>query len=150
VLPREPQTLDQLLGESRDRAGQYALWLAELRASDEEFEEASTLYPADMNEWQAATYLLTGCEQVWNAVKRHVLCDLSLAAVTCELDQPRRAWSSSEGSVMRWAAHFWDVDRSTVTFPYVFGRFYFHRWITACHLYKRMPPAATTANGSSR
>jgi hypothetical protein len=28
--------------------------------------------------------------------------------------------------------------------------FYFDRWITACQLYKRMPPTATTANGSSR
>lgn len=148
--PHETNTLDELLAESRERANQFVLWLARLRAGDAAFAETSVLYPADMNEWRAATYLLAGCEQVWSAVKQDVLRDRSIAAVIHQLDQPRRAWSSSEEAVMRWAAHFWDVDRSEVTFPYAFERFYFHRWITACQLYKRMPPTATTANGSSR
>jgi hypothetical protein len=27
--------------------------------------------------------------------------------------------------------------------PFVFEQFYFRRWITSCHLYKRIPPALT-------
>jgi hypothetical protein len=150
MLPHEPDTIDQLLAHSRQRALRFTVWLAQLRADDQAFAEASTLYPADMNEWQAATYMLTGCEQVWTAVKRHVLQDFSIAAVIDELDRPRRAWSSSEEAVMRWAVHFWDVDRSSVTFPYVFEHFYFQRWITASQLYKRIPPTPTTTNGSPR
>ena len=42
---------------------------------------------------------------------------------------------------MRWAAHFWDVDRWSAKFPYVFEEYYFRRWIAACHLYKTVPPA---------
>ncbi|MEO6857369.1 MAG: hypothetical protein ABI323_02100 [Solirubrobacteraceae bacterium] len=58
-----------------------------------------------MNEWQAATYLLTGCDEVWRAVRCHVLNDVTIAPVIAELEQPRRAWSSSESAVTRWAAH---------------------------------------------
>ncbi len=46
----------------------FASALALLRNSDPSFAEASVLYPDDMGEWQAAVYLLTGCEEVSSAV----------------------------------------------------------------------------------
>lgn len=67
-----------------------------------------------------------------------------------ELQQPRRAWSSSEDAVMQWAAHFWHVDRWPAKLPYAFEEFYFRRWITACHLYKKIPPALTITHRSQR
>lgn len=145
----EPHTLDQPLPDSRQRATHYAPWLAQVRTDDRTFAEASTPYPADMNEWQA-TYLLTGCEQLWTAVEPEVRCDPSMAAVIRELDQPRRACSSSQEAVMRWGAHSWEVDRSKVSSPYVFKHFYFPRWIIASHPYKRVPPTPSTTNGSLR
>ena len=39
-----------------------------------------------------------------------------------DVESPRRPWASSEDAVMRWAAHFWDVDRRPANFPYVFER----------------------------
>jgi hypothetical protein len=44
---------------------------------------------------------------------------------------------------MRWAIHFWDVDQRATKFPYSFGGFYFHRWITALYLRQRLLPALT-------
>jgi hypothetical protein len=112
--------------------------------------EASLHYPADMGEWQAAVYLLTGCDQVWLALAQHVLGDVSIAPVINELEDRRRAWSSSEDAVMRWAAHFWDVDRWPAKFPYVFEMYYFRRWVTACHLYRRITPAVPSGTEGER
>ena len=109
------------------------------------FAEASALYPWDMTEWQAAVYLLTGCELVWTCDRRR--------GAGGPLDRPGdprargaagERGAASEDAVMAWAAHFWDVgQRRPAKFPYVFEQFYFHRWITACHLRQKMAPALT-------
>jgi hypothetical protein len=145
----DDQPLEDLLARSRDHAQQFNLWLDQLRADDPAFAEASLLYPADMSEWQAAVYLLTGCDQVWLALAQNVLTDV-FSPVINELEDGRRAWSSSEDTVMRWAAHFWDVDGWPAQLPYVFETFYFRRWINACHLYKRITPALPTDTGGER
>jgi hypothetical protein len=144
------EPLEDLLACSRDRAQQFNIWLDQLRAGDPAFAEASLLYPDDMGEWQAAVYLLTGCDQVWLALAQNVLTEVSIAPVINELEGRRRAWSSSEDAVVRWAAHFWDVDRWPAKFPHVFETYYFRRWITACHLYKRITPALPSMTGGER
>lgn len=35
-------------------------------------------------------------------------------------------------------------------FPYVFKECYFRRWITACHLYRKIPPALTITERGAR
>ena len=148
--PHDDELLEDLLARSRDNAQRFNIWLDQLRAGDPAFAEASLLYPADMGEWQAAVYLLTGCDQVWLALAGDVLRDVSIAPAVIELEDRRRAWSSSEDAVMRWAAHFWDVDRWPARFPYVFETYYFRRWVAACHLYKRITPAIASDTGGAR
>lgn len=148
--PLEDQPLEQLFAISRSRARNFSRWIDHLRASDPAFAEASALYPDDMDEWQAAAYLLTGSDQVWGSIGRDVLAEVSIAPAILELEQPRRAWSANQHSVMQWAAHFWDVDRWHAHFPYVFEAFYFRRWTSACHLYKRIAPALTITTGGAR
>ena len=150
MLLHDNEPLEDALARSRDRAQQCNVWLDRLRAGDPAFAEASLLYPADMGEWQAAVYLLTGCDQVWFALAQDVLRNVSIAPFITELEDRRRAWSSSEEAVMRWAAHFWDVDRWPAQFPYVFETYYFHRWIGACHLYRRFTPALAGYAGGER
>jgi hypothetical protein len=149
-VPRhDDEPLKDLLARSRDRAQQFNVWLDQLRAGNPALTEASLLYPADMGEWQAAVYLLTGRVEVWTALRAAVLADCSIEAVVNELEQPRRPWSSSEHTVMAWAAHFWNVDGPhPVGFPVQSEHFYFQRWITACHLYKRIAPALTITGRS--
>jgi hypothetical protein len=141
--------VEATIARMRDRADRFALWIQQLRAGDPAFAEASALYPDDMGEWQSAVYLLTGCEQVWHAVGDNVLADRSIAPVVDEVERPRRPWASSEDAVTQWAAHLWDTDRRPAKFPLVFQEFYFRRWITACHLYKKIPPALTTTERAS-
>jgi hypothetical protein len=124
------------LGAARCEGSRAVQFLARLRDADPSFAAASVLHPDDMSEWQAAVYLLTGCESVWRAVGAAVLGDRTIAPVVDELADPRRAWSASETEVMAWAAHLWDVDRFAARFPYVFERSLFDRWIVACHLRK--------------
>lgn len=137
--------IEATIAHMRDRADRFAVWLEWLRAGDPAFAEASALYPEDMGEWQAAVYLLSGCNEVWGGLAGGVLGQRSIAPAIHELEQPRRAWSSSEDVVMQWASHFWDVDRWPAKFPYAFEEFYFRRWIAACHLYRTIPPALTIA-----
>jgi hypothetical protein len=73
-----------------------------------------------------------------------------MGPVMRELEQPRRAWSSSEDAAMRWAVHFWDVDRRPARFPYGFEQFYFYRWVTALHLRQRIPPALIITGDAAR
>jgi hypothetical protein len=150
VPPHEHKPIEQILARLRDRDRQFRFWLKGLRDREPPFARASVLQADDMGEWQAAVYLLTGCEHVWTALGPEVCADRSIAPAIEELDQPCRAWSSSERAVMRWAAHFWDVSRWPTGFPYVFEEFYFRRWIAACHLYKHIPPepCATDRNWS--
>jgi hypothetical protein len=147
VPPHDDLPLDDVLVRSREYTRGFKVWLEHLRAQDPPFANASVVYPDDMGEWQAAVYLLTASSEVWNAMGDDVLATTSIAPVIDELAQPHRAWSSSENGVMQWAAHFWDVGRWPARFPYVFAEFYFRRWISACHLYKRIPPALTIVGG---
>jgi hypothetical protein len=146
----DDEPLEDLLARSRDHAQEFNLWLDQLRTGDSAFTEPSLYYPADTGEWQAAVYLLTGCDQVCLALAQHVLGDVSIAPVINALDDRRRAWSSSENAVMRSAAHFWDVDRWPAKFPYVFEMYYFLRWVTACRLYRRITPALRSGAGGER
>jgi hypothetical protein len=150
-VPRhDDDPIEDLITRSRERAHHFRAWLEQLRAGDPAFADASMLYPDDMGEWQAAVYLLTGCQEVWHALAHDVLGDVSIGPVIDELERPRRPWSGSENTVMLWAAHFWDVDRWPARFPYVFETYYFHRWTSACHLHKKIPPALTTTAGGTR
>jgi hypothetical protein len=73
--------------------------------------------------------LLTGCDQVWVAVGRAMLDGRSIAPVICD---------------------FWDVDRHSAKFPYVFESFLFQRFISACHLRQRLAPALMITSGGRR
>jgi hypothetical protein len=105
-----------------------------LRAQDPAFAEASVLHPDDMGEWQAAVYLLTCCDPVWRVLGAAVMAERSVAPIISEIENPRRAWSASEGEVMAWAAHFWELRRHRADFPSTFQSFLFERWIAALHL----------------
>ena len=143
MVDPDDDPLEDVLARARDRAARYAVWLEHLRSGDPAFAEASALYPADMSEWQSAVYLLTGNDGVWGELGAAVMQDRSIGPVIGELERPGRPWASSQDAVMRWAAHFWDVDRWPAKFPYVFEQFLFYRWVTACHLRQRIPPALT-------
>jgi hypothetical protein len=147
VPPHDDLPLDDVLVRAREHARGFKVWLEHLRAQDPPFAQASVVNPDDMGEWQAAVYLLTTSSEVGNAMGDDVLANTSIAPIIDELAQPHRAWSSSEDGVMQWAAHFWDVGRWPARFPYVFAEFYFRRWISACRLHKRIPPALTTVGG---
>ncbi|MGO9899953.1 MAG: hypothetical protein ACLP0J_09715 [Solirubrobacteraceae bacterium] len=78
------------------------------------------------------------------------MTERSIAPVIHELEAATRGWASSQTGVMRWAAHFWDVDQWPAKFPYVFEQFLFYRWVTACHLRQRIPPALTITEGGGQ
>jgi hypothetical protein len=112
-----------------------------LRARDPAFAEASVLYPDDMGEWQAAVYLLTGCDPVWRVLGAVAMIERSMATIISEIENPRRAWSASEDEVMAWAAHFWEFRWHRADFPFAFGDPLFDRWIAALHLRDGRAPA---------
>jgi hypothetical protein len=85
-----------------------------------EFVEAFALQAWEMSGWRSAVSLLTGCDEVWRALGADVIGERSVAPAICELEQPRRPWSSSEQAVMQWVARFWDVDRWPAEFSDVF------------------------------
>lgn len=116
-------------------------FIDQLSARDPAFAEASVLHPDDMGEWQAAVYLLTGCEPVWRALGAAVMAERSMAPVISEIENARRAWSASETEVMDWAAHFWEFRRHRADFPFAFGDPLFDRWVAALHLRKGRGPA---------
>ena len=142
--------LEDALARARDRAERYGVWLEHLRGGDPAFAEASALYPPDMSEWQSAVYLLTGNDGVWGELGGRVMQERSIGPVTQELESPRRPWASSQDAVMRWAAHFWDVDRWPAKFPSTCSsRSSSTGWVTACHLRQRIPPALTVTDAGS-
>jgi hypothetical protein len=119
---------------------QFALLLAQLRAAEPRFAEASILYPDEVGEWHAAIYLLTGCGPVWGLLGSEIVDQRSLDPVREELDSSQRLWSSDERATMEWALHFWSPDRFTASYPATFRRFLFTRWIVASYLRKGLPP----------
>jgi hypothetical protein len=129
---------DDPLGRMLDRRRQ--VFLAELREEDRLFAEASVVHLPDMAEWQAAVYLLTGCEPVWQALGDEIVSERSPVAALLEVEHPRRAWSEGEREAMRWALHFWDQARHPAEFPAVFDRHLFARWIVAAHLRQGLVP----------
>jgi hypothetical protein len=117
-------------------------FIDQLRAQDPAFAEASVLHPDDMGEWQAAAYLLTGCNPVWGALGTAVMAERSMLPVFGEIENARQAWSASETEVMAWAAHFWEFRRNHADFPFAFGDPLFDRWIAALHLRDGRAPKA--------
>jgi hypothetical protein len=144
-MAQADEPLDQSIAQAAERLERFDAWVEQLRRSDPAFAEASELYPSDCGEWQAAVYLLTACTDVWTRLRSRVLAERSIGPALGELETPLRAWSSSEEAVMRWALHFWDINRHAARFPDSFEGFYFHRWITALHLRRRMLPALTVS-----
>jgi hypothetical protein len=126
---------------SGDFVDPLASFLDRLRDQDPAFAKASVLYGDEMGEWQAAVYLLTGCEPVWEALGAAVIAERSMVPVFGEIFNARRAWMASEGEVMAWAAHFWDARRHRANFPSSFQGPLFDRWTTALHLRKGRAPA---------
>jgi hypothetical protein len=147
VQPHEQPKVNTTLSRMRDDDHQFRFWIDGLRNSDPTFAAASILQAEDWGEWQAAVYLVTGCHKAWAALGSEILADSSIGPVVHELDHGRRGWSSSERLLLRWAAHFWDIDISEVSFPCCFDEYNFRRWVTACHLYKHMAPQRADTNG---
>lgn len=138
------------LGAPHTRAEQFTLGLNQLRADDPTCAWAALLHPDDTGESQAAVHLLISCEKVRTTIGADGLSALSIAPAIDEREHPRWPRSSSKDRVTRWAAHFWYVGRWPARFPQVFETYYFRRWVTACHLYKRITPALPTDTGGER
>jgi hypothetical protein len=97
MIDHADDLIEEALARSRDRGARFKLWLERLRRGDPAFAEPSVLYPRDLSEWQAAVYLLTGCEQVWSVLGADALAD--------RFHWPQRGHGDAV------AAHFWVVDR---------------------------------------
>jgi|SRR6186997_985442 len=117
---------------------QFAVFLAQLRAAEPRFAEASILQPDEVGAWHAAIYLLTGCEPVWKELGPVIVDQCSIAPVREELESSR-PWSRSQRAAMTWALHFWKPDQFPASFP-AFRGFLFTRWIVAAHLRKGVVP----------
>lgn len=125
---------------SGDFTDPLASFLDRLRDQDPAFAKASVLYDDEMGEWQAAVYLLSGCEPVWEALGAAVIAERSMVPVFSEIFNARRAWTASESEVMAWAAHFWDAPGHRANFPSTFQGLLLDRWTTAVHLRKGRAP----------
>ena len=122
--------------------------LMHLRAGDPAFAEASALYPSDMSEWQSAVYLVTGNDGVWGELGGRVMPERSIGPVTQELEgSRRRGHQAGRGDAVGDA--FLGRRQWPAKFPYVFERFLFYRWVTACYLRQRIPPALTVTEALS-
>ena len=150
MQPHDDQPIQAILTRLRGRDQQFLVWVDGLGDSDPTFPEASVLEADDWGEWQAAVYLLTGCHDEWTTLGPEILASRSIGPVVDELDHGHRGWSSGELLLLRCAAHFWDVGLSEVSFPYSFDEFNFCRWITACYLYKHIPPAHEDTSEAAR
>lgn len=126
---------------------QFAVLLAQLRAAEPRFSEASILLPDEVGEWHAAVYLLTGCGPVWERLGPPIVAQCSLGPVLEEMESARRRWTHSQRAAMEWALHFWRPDKYDASFPEAFQVFLFTRWIVAAHLQKRLVPMIRIARG---
>jgi hypothetical protein len=147
VSLHEHDTSEAILGRLHRRDRQFAGWLATLRHDDPIFAQASVLAADSWGEWQAAVYLLTGSFEAWQHFAADILAEGSIAPVIRELQDPQRGWSCGEQTLLSWAAHFWNVSASQVSFPGRLDEPSFRRWTNAAHLYQRIPPEATTIAG---
>jgi hypothetical protein len=82
--------LEDVFARSRERAARYEDFLVTLRQSDPAFGSPRRFTAGDMAKWQAAVYLLTGCEEVWSELGAAVLAERSIGRVSAQLDKPRR------------------------------------------------------------
>jgi hypothetical protein len=138
--PRD-HAVDEIMRRGAER--RFEAWLGHLRSGDLRFAEASALQPDTKGEWQAAVYLLTGCDHVWKRLGGQVLADASLGCVA-EALETEEDWSFTEAAVMRWSAHFADGRANDAGgYPSVFDEFHFRRWVTAVHLRNALAPAMT-------
>lgn len=142
MASEQRDSLSAAIERASGDATAFGSFLARLRDGDASFAEASVLRPEDMGEWQAATFLLTGCHVVWSKLGTVVMESRSVGPVIEELEAPTYGWSGGEREVLVWAAHFWDLERYPAHFPYRFDQFNFRRWIVACHLRKGLAPCA--------
>jgi hypothetical protein len=141
LKPTMPDADRPYLPRSGDPAAPLIDFIDQLRGRDPAFAEASVLCEEEMGEWQAAVYLLTGCDPLWRALGAAVMTARSMAPVLSEIENSRQAWSASEDEAMAWAAHFWDFRRHPASFPSTFQSFLFERWIVALHLRQGLAPA---------
>ena len=119
---------------------QFAVLLAQLRAAEPRFSEASILLPDEVGEWHAAVYLLAGCGPVWERLGLRIVAQCSLGPVREEMERARPRWTQSQRAAMEWAMHFWRPDKFPASFPVAFQGFLFTRWIVAAHLQKGLVP----------
>jgi hypothetical protein len=138
IQPSDNDPLPDIFAEAREERVRYDAILAALRESDPVFAEAS---PSCQTTCRSGRGRLASSDEIWPALGGLVLHDRSLGPVICELDDPRRPWTSSEHQVLVWSAHLWDADRHPARFPYELDRYNFRRWITAVHLRGGLAPA---------
>ena len=142
--------LEDALARARDRAERYGVWLEHLRGGDPAFAEASALYPPDMSEWQSAVYLLTGNDGVWGELGGRVMQERSIGPVIEELEQPAPPVGVEPGRGDAMGGAFLGCGPLAGEVPlYVFEQFLFYRWVTACRLRQRIPPALTVTDARS-
>lgn len=128
------------------RTEHYGAWLDELRADDACFAFVSLLEPPDHGEWQAASYLATGCMEIWSTLGDVVLGEGSFAPIVREHERPSRFWSGSEEAVLAWTAHLWRSDIGPrVAVPWTLDHWYRERWLTAIRLRLRQAPELAAA-----
>jgi hypothetical protein len=126
---------------------QFAVLLAQLRAAEPRFSEASILLPDEVGEWHAAVYLLTGCGSVWERLGPPIVAQVSLGPVVEEMQSARRRWTHSQRAAMEWAMHFWRPDKYAASLPVAFQGFLFTRWIVAAHLQRGVVPMIRVVRG---
>ena len=142
-----PEGSNEIFTDIAAQRRQFAVLLAQLRAAEPRFAEASILLPNEVGEWHAAVYLLTGCGSVWERLGPPIVAQCSLSPVCEEMESARRRWTPSERAAMEWALHFWRPDKYEASFPVAFQGFLFTRWIVAAHLQKGLVPMIRVVRG---
>lgn len=142
-----PEGSNDIYADTAAQRRQFAVLLAQLRAAEPRFSEASILLPDEVGEWHAAVYLLTGCGPVWERLGPPIVAQVSLGPVMEEMESARRRWTNSQRAAMEWAMHFWRPDKYDASFPAAFQVFLFTRWIVAAHLQKGLVPMIRIARG---
>jgi len=142
-----PEGSNEISADLAAQRRQFAVLLAQLRAAEPRFSEASILLPDEAGEWHAAVYLLTGCGPVWDRLGPPIVAQVSLGPVLEEMQSARRRWTHSQRAAMEWAMHFWRPDKYDASFPVEFQGFLFTRWIVAAYLQRGMVPVIPIVRG---